>query len=505
MSKQQSIAAVHSWFGLIFGWILFCIFLTGTLTYFRFEISERMRGEANKQVNQTVAIKAIQKKLLAIAPDARRWMFDLPTKRDPHAHLFIWHKDGITPSFQKEVLNINKNSFINKDLTKGGDFFHHFHYDLNLPNPWGRRLVGFAAAIMLVSLISGIITHRRLFKDFFTFRSNKGQRSWLDAHNILGSVALPFHLMVTFTGLIMLIMLYMPWGVKIVYDNNLAPFFNEVFLTTTEPNPTTNNSNLIDLVHLLETAKLEWGDLSIGRVNVFQPNTANAIIELTPSDITHISSHSKKLIFNGSNGAIIKSIEIDRTFSTARGVMYSLHQAHFASPLLRSLYFISGLIGTIMIATGLVLWSIKQKNKLSKNQHPPFFLKYVDILNIGTILGLPFSIAIYLWSNKLIPLSMPGRANLEVMIFFICWAITYLYPCIRNVKFAWKDLMLTNSLIYLMLPILYLRSCEVNFLSALENGKTEQLQLDFFLIATGVSFFIAATKGSHPQLKKYER
>ena len=57
-----------------------------------------------------------------------------------------------------------------------------------------------------------MITHKRIFKDFFTFRPRKGQRSWLDGHNAVGVLVLPFHLMITYTGLITLMAMYMPWG-----------------------------------------------------------------------------------------------------------------------------------------------------------------------------------------------------------------------------------------------------------------------------------------------------
>jgi hypothetical protein len=67
---------------------------------------------------------------------------------------------------------------------------------------------------MLVAIVSGVITHRRIFADFFTFRRNKGQRSWLDAHNATAVLALPFHLMITYTGLITLMFMIMPGRAK---------------------------------------------------------------------------------------------------------------------------------------------------------------------------------------------------------------------------------------------------------------------------------------------------
>ncbi|MNT84204.1 hypothetical protein D3C72_2241880 [compost metagenome] len=48
---------------------------------------------------------------------------------------------------------------------------------------------------MLVAIVSGVITHKKIFTDFFTFRWGKGQRSCLDAHAALSVLgfAVPFH------------------------------------------------------------------------------------------------------------------------------------------------------------------------------------------------------------------------------------------------------------------------------------------------------------------------
>ena len=42
---RQAMAWLHTWAGLIFGWLLFAIFLTGTLAYFKGEITHWMQPE----------------------------------------------------------------------------------------------------------------------------------------------------------------------------------------------------------------------------------------------------------------------------------------------------------------------------------------------------------------------------------------------------------------------------------------------------------------------------
>src|SRR3546814_20344449 len=83
--------------------------------------------------------------------------------------------------------------------TPGGFFLYSFHFDLHyIPVLWARYLVGAAAMFMLIAILSGIVTHKKIFDDFFMLRFGKGQRSWLDANNVAGVLALPFHLSVTY-------------------------------------------------------------------------------------------------------------------------------------------------------------------------------------------------------------------------------------------------------------------------------------------------------------------
>ena len=73
-SVRQSMACLHSWLGLSFGWLLFAIFLTGAVTYYRHEISLWMQPEfATMQVNQETALKSAYSYLQQHAPDAQNW------------------------------------------------------------------------------------------------------------------------------------------------------------------------------------------------------------------------------------------------------------------------------------------------------------------------------------------------------------------------------------------------------------------------------------------------
>ena len=98
-----------------------------------------------------------------------------------------------------------------------------FHYTLHggLPGYW---LVGWISMCMLVALISGVVVHKRIFKDFFTFRPGKGQRSWLDAHNATAVLGLPFLFMIGYTGLAFFYSSYMPWPLHAAYGDDAGAY-----------------------------------------------------------------------------------------------------------------------------------------------------------------------------------------------------------------------------------------------------------------------------------------
>lgn len=77
----------------------------------------------------------------------------------------------------------------------------------------------------LVLLVSGVVIHRKIFTDFFTFRPDrKLPRSSLDLHNLTGVLALPFHFTMALSGLIIFIAIYFPTVVSSAYDGDRAVF-----------------------------------------------------------------------------------------------------------------------------------------------------------------------------------------------------------------------------------------------------------------------------------------
>ncbi len=449
-SFRQSMAWLHAWSGLVVGWVLFAVFVTGTASYYRPEISRWMQPElvAGRSFEPEALATATERGVAYMqvhAPGARAWFITPPRPEKPVVELFWRNGPGQPPGHV--LLDPDTGVPMQVRDTRGGDFFYRFHFELNMAPLWGRWVVGICAMIMLIALVSGIVTHRRIFADFFTFRRDKApQRSWLDAHNVSGVLALPFHLMITYTGLITLAMMYMPWGVHTAYKGDQPRFFAESGQITA-PRPPAGRPGSLAPVGPMVIAAMERMPETLERVAIQNPRDANATVIAVFEEPHGLSHAHPQVAFEGATGTLLEVRAgalkpATQTFAT----MVGLHEAHFAGPVLRLLFFLSGLAGCAMVATGLVLWSVARLPKTGAR--PGLGLRLVQALNVATVAGLPAAVAAFFLANRLLPVGLAERGDWEVRAFFAVWIAIAMCAALRPHSRAWSEMLAATAVLY---------------------------------------------------------
>lgn len=507
---RQSMSWLHTWSGLLVGWLLFAIFLTGTTAYYRDEISLWMRPELHRQVPPVVPPAEVARRAVAAlqarAPEAVRWFITLPDVREPVARVG-WTEPSPPAAegqprrrgrFVSEWMDPATGELLQAPrATRGGDFFYRFHFDLHyMPALWARWIVGFAAMFMLVAIVSGVITHKRIFADFFTFRPGKGQRSWLDAHNATAVLALPYHLVITYTGLVTLMFMYMPWGHQAVYKDEQA-FFAEVFPTALNHPPAGMPAPLADVGALAAQASAHWAGAAVSRIIIDHPNDANASVRVIRHGGPRLSSDQPSLQFGGVDGRLVAAIGEDPGGARqTRGVLYGLHVARFAGSLLRALFFLSALAGCAMVATGALLWAAKERQKHARSAarggRVGFGVRLVDGLNIGAIAGLPLAVAAFFWANRLLPAALPDRAAAEIGVFFAAWGFTALAGLAMPSRRTWCIALWAGGALYLLLPVLNALTTDSHLGVTLRDGPLPVAAFDLTMLAFGLALAAAA-------------
>ena len=121
----QSMAWLHTWGGLVVGWLLFVIFLTGSLAVFDQEIDNWMHPELPAHhLSNEQAVDTALNYLRAHKPDATQWGISLPYERSPELQASTGgRRDGVSVTLDPatgEVLPVRE--------TVGGRLFFLFHF-----------------------------------------------------------------------------------------------------------------------------------------------------------------------------------------------------------------------------------------------------------------------------------------------------------------------------------------------------------------------------------------
>jgi len=489
---RQAMAWLHTWVGLVAGWLLFAMFLTGTLAFFRPEINAWMQPEVPAQTHVMPAGQAAdmaQTYLDSHAPTAKRWVISLPSTREPTIRLFYQEAKPApgTRGFKSVRLDPITGQSVSARATRGGDFLYRFHFELELARPWGRWLASIAGMFMLVAIISGIVTHKKIFRDFFTFRPKKGgQRAWMDGHNVLSVLGLPFHLMITFSGLLLFVAMVLPAGIDAAYRDHID-YFNERFPAISATPLEQSHGQMLPLSTFVSQSQTEWKGGDVGGLVVVNPNTPNAVVQVQrdATDAVSYARNPPSLAFHGVNGTLLSRNEDRGAAVVVADTIIGLHLGFFAEPVLRWLYFLVSLAGTAMVGTGLVLWVKKRRQKAAASGTHVFSLRLVDTLNAGSVAGCCLAVVVYFWANRLLPVEWAERASWETSAFFMTWALSYIYAFFCQ-RYRWAGLLVLASFLGLALPILNAITTQRHLLASVPAGDWVMAGFDLTAIACGL-------------------
>ncbi|ENW80496.1 hypothetical protein F909_01782 [Acinetobacter sp. ANC 3929] len=535
---RQSMSWLHTWTSLLLGWLLYAVFVTGTLSFFQNEITVWMKPELHQSVTTTSQQQQLGYALRYLNQNgqtADSWNIRFANERQPAIMLNVRQPGEGRRRGGEIYLDAQTGQEIKARETRGGGFLYRFHFELyGMPRIWGRWIVGIATLFMFVAIISGIITHKKIFKDFFTFRPAKGQRSWLDAHNATAVFALPFHIIITLSGLLLLMHLFMPWAMNTHYGNvrNFYQILNEPVAQTSEQarllaeqkqkeaaeegrgnrgggrreseqeTPVIATAPMVNLVGLSQQVQQGWGDNPISSIRVNKPNTIEADVQFNATrTMTLLDRESiASLKFNANTGQLIDEAKpVNSTPKAIYTLVTWLHMAHGVDSVLRWLLFLSGILGTMMVASGLILWGVKRIPDVQKLGYKPFGHRVVEVLNVTAITGLPIACAAYFIANRFIPAQLAERSPHEINVFFIAWLVCLIHAAIRPHRPAWLEQLALAAVLFLFMPILNFLTGGQALWMSIYHGQWMIASFDLICIILGLIFIY-----SYYKLKRYQ-
>lgn len=443
-SFGKSMALLHTWTGVLLGALLFTIFWMGTLSVFDREIDRWMMPDTRLTASAGAALsldRAARTAVSIVPAGTVQWRLDLPTARVPVLRLSYPDQEGNTV-----VRHIDPVSYalIPDQGTKGGTgFIFPFHYSLHVE--WqdiGEWIVGLAAMAMLVLLASGVIIHKKIFAQFFTFRPKmRLQRSDLDLHNLTGVLGLPFHFVIVLSGLIILIGVYFPKAHVGAYGSGAAAkaaYTAEARGIYKRPAADMPGA-LASLDAMAARATREWSGGQPYMLRVWHPGDINSYVELRRSYAHDITMNLDQIYFDAFSGAVLHRFEAAPVMSAQRFIS-GLHFIQFEHWTLRWLYFFAGLSGCVMITTGLLFWIEARGARHAKRGSKG--ARIVEGLTTGGVTGIVIATLAFFAANRLLPLeaSFAGqaRATQEMWAFYLAWIACFVHAW-RRPRAAWRE------------------------------------------------------------------
>ena len=489
---------LHTWAGVALGSLLFAIFWMGSLCVFDREIDRwMMPGTRLAPSTQRISVDRVAAAAtLVLPPAASQWRADLPTERVPVLRLSYQDSAGNAAVRQ---LDPARYELIPDQETEGATgFIFPFHYGLHLK--WlelGKWLAGLAGMAMLVLLVSGVVIHKKIFSQFFTFRPKKRlPRSSLDLHNLTGVLGLPFHFVMTLSGLIIFMGTYFPQAHLGAYGGGKeakAAYTAEAFGRYARAKAGVPGG-MASLDAMVGRAETEWAGGRPYFVRVWHPGDANSYIELRRSYARDITMNLDQIYFDASTGAVLQRFEAAPVVSVQRFIS-GLHFIQFEHWTLRWLYFLAGLSGCVMIATGFLFWLGARRIRHAKKGLAG--VRVVEGLTLGSITGIIIATLAFFAANRLLPLgaSFAGqeRAALEMWAFYLVWVACFFHAWLRPAG-AWREQAWAICALALTCVLLNAVTTGDHLIRSASSGRWAVAGMDALLLALALLSAIGARR-----------
>lgn len=532
-SFRQAMAWLHTWFGLVLGFVLMAAFFFGALSVFDREIDrwaipatriepqpmpsyERVLRPAFERMQPTPqAIDAVRPRVDGPMPER----FDTvvswsayTTHRDPVLALFAGYavpnaKDPDETIWADATIDPRDGSVLPNDRLKiGSGFFYPMHYGLTLD--WknlGIWIVGFSALVMLAALVSGVVMHRRIFREFFTFRPGKARlRSTLDLHNLTGVVALPFHFFFAFTGLLIFAATYyFPLGHTQLHQLHDLHAEVEARETGLPHQRAGVPAGLANVDAMVADAQRRWAAADkageVGFLVLQHVGDANGYVSVYRAGTDRIALVGDAIHYKASTGELIREDPAATPVARVAEFLTGLHLQHFRHWLLRWLYVLGGLAGAVCIATGFIFFVEKRKRQHAQQGRQG--ARVVDVLAVATVTGMVLAALGILVANRLLPEDLPARGDWERYAFWGTWIAALLHAAWRSAPVArglpnpaWREQCRAITVLALAAVLLNWITTGDHLLRTLAAGYWPVAGVDLFLLAGAALALLAARR-----------
>jgi uncharacterized iron-regulated membrane protein len=431
--------AIHTWTGIVSGLLLFIAFYAGAITMFEHALTiwaTPPSAIARPTVPLAQADELIER-TLAAHPEARTY-FTLSLDNGDRTRL-SWQP---TPGMQQDAW-LDAHDQLRTAMrspSEAARFIDILHMTAGLPGGYavGMGAMGVVSLLYGLALVSGVIMLLpTLVKDLFALRIGKNiKRMWLDVHNALGILSLPFHLVMALSVVAFGLGDYLfDAQDKLIYDGTLKPMMLAQNPYYASAPGTATAPAMLPPAQLLARVHERAPEFVPTALDYRNAGMRGGTVFVAGHDARYLARDGGFALLDPATGAFVNAQFLPghgNGWSAATSAFYALHFGSYGGAAVRWGYFLLGLAGAGLFYTGNLLW-IESRRKSARADGEPVLQRraafVLGALTVGVSLGCISGISLTIASGKVLAAHVGNlhawQADIYYATFVACigWAL----------------------------------------------------------------------------------
>ncbi|MHC0505665.1 PepSY-associated TM helix domain-containing protein [Achromobacter aegrifaciens] len=414
--------SVHTWTGILTGMALFIAFYAGALTVFKEPLTRWATPPAAVAPVALEDAPDLIARTLQARPDVAKG-FSIHLQDAEHVPARMsWEvrdrqaDDHDESSIRHHVAYLDARGELRlEEAAPSGlmPFIDVLHRVVGLPvdSDPNRWFMGIVASLYAIALVSGVIVLLpSLVKDFFALRVGKNlKRMWLDAHNVVGIVSLPFHIVMALSSVVFAF----HDGIydlqdKLMYEGKLESVFQRSG-GGAPAGEVRNPADMLTPAELLAQARALAPGFEPYGLQYQQVASPRAIVRVWGKDDSAVSPRARGgfVALDPYSGKVLNRDYLPGGQDAPNlwvSSFFALHMASFGGAAVQWLYFLLGLAGAWLFYSGNLLW-IETRRKRANRQTGEIPVQRLDTrlmasATVGVCLGCVCGISLMMVASK---------------------------------------------------------------------------------------------------------
>ncbi|KLD69405.1 PepSY-associated TM helix domain-containing protein [Xanthomonas pisi] len=454
-STLRAFLSVHSWMGLLAGMALFIAFYAGAINVFTHELSDWQatpHARENAPADPVAAAQSLLDAVIARHPQvAESFLVLLPGEHGPIPRLYWYGPQADASGGMRQYQQAADGALQELPQRVGfADFLYDLHFTAGLPRVFGTYLFGVVSVLYGLALVSGVVLYAPVFiKDLFALRIGANlKRLWQDAHNVVGMLSLPFHVIFAWSGAVLClgVLLLAPFQF-LVFDGKLMQILEPDFELAPHVAPAKRAAPLLPIATLLDASRAASPGLVPESLAFHDAGDANARVEIYGHHDQRRLNTLGGVALNATTGKLLRVLApatMSPGTAALRGLQ-ALHFGNFGHVPVRWLYFLLGLGGAFLFYSGNLLWIETRRKRRTIAQ--PRRTHAMARLTVGVCLGSVAGISALFIAARMLP------AGQERYAYYAVFAATLLWALIRPTARGAYEVLLVCAALTALIPL----------------------------------------------------